>query len=180
MTPSPPSSTAAPATAPVDDAAVVAVAKTLNCPICQGRNLVDCPLPVCAEMRADIRTQLAQGRSPEAIVQHFVDYYGPAVRNTPPLVGLLGLAWWVPLVVVVGGSWAVGHILRRQRPGARGARAIAAAEGDATAEAVARSASAAQGDLARYAAELERLAFDGSPAPSARAPEGGSTPDGGA
>lgn len=180
MTPVPPSSTSAPVTASVDDAAVVAVAKTLNCPICQGRNLVDCPLPVCAEMRADIRTQLEQGRSAEAIVQHFVDYYGPAVRNTPPLVGLLGLAWWVPLVVVGGGTWAVGRLVRRQRPRPPDARATAAADGDAAAEDVDGLASADAGDLSHYAAELERLAFDGTPASPTPATDGASPPDGGA
>lgn len=127
---------------PVDEAEVLAVARGLNCPICQGRNLVECPLPVCAEMRDEIRARLAAGADRAAIIQHFVDYYGPAVRNTPPMSGLLGLAWWVPLGLLVGGAWLVARIVR---PGAGTSVAMAAGQGDSESP---------------YAAALERMVAD--------------------
>lgn len=125
----------------VDEAAVVAVARSLNCPICQGRNLVECPLPVCEEMRTEIRTRLAAGEDRAAVIQHFVDYYGPAVRNTPPLSGPLALAWWVPLVMLVGGGWLV-------------ARLVTARAGSG----VTSSGAAPSADAERFAALLERMA----------------------
>lgn len=133
---------AAASSTPVDEAEVLAVARGLNCPICQGRNLVECPLPVCAEMRDEIRARLAAGADRAAIIQHFVDYYGPAVRNTPPMSGLLGLAWWVPLGLLVGGAWLVARIVR---PGAGSGVAMATGQGDIESP---------------YAAALERMVAD--------------------
>lgn len=133
---------AAPISIPVDEAEVRAVARGLNCPICQGRNLVECPLPVCAEMRDEIRVRLAAGADRAAIIQHFVDYYGPAVRNTPPISGLLGLAWWVPIGLLVGGAWLVARIVR---PAAVPVRATATGEGETESP---------------YAAALEQMVAD--------------------
>ena len=133
---------AVPIAIPVDEAEVLAVARGLNCPICQGRNLVECPLPVCAEMRDEIRVRLAAGADRAAIIQHFVDYYGPAVRNTPPISGLLGLAWWVPMGLLVGGAWLVARIVR---PAAVPIRATATGEGEVESP---------------YAAALEQMVAD--------------------
>lgn len=137
-----PVDSAAASSTPVDEAEVLAVARGLNCPICQGRNLVECPLPVCAEMRDEIRARLAAGADRAAIIQHFVDYYGPAVRNTPPMSGLLGLAWWVPVGLLVGGAWLVARIVR---PGAGSGMAMATGQGDIESP---------------YAAALERMVAD--------------------
>lgn len=159
--------------AAVDDAAVAAVARALNCPICQGRNLLDCPLPVCAEMRAEIRSQLGAGRAPDAVIQHFVDYYGPTVRNTPPLGGLLGLAWWIPIVVVIGGTAAVARLVARRQAAARPAAASAGAASAAAsgqAQPAPPPTTPLDPAMARYAAQIERLAADDPDGPATPPP----------
>lgn len=142
-----PTNAAEPA-APVDAAEADAIARALNCPICEGRNLIDCPLDVCAEMRAEIRARLAAGDDRDAIIRHFVDYYGERVRNTPPLSGLSGLAWWVPLAALAVGVAVVGRLV--------GGRMAASG----AASAAARAPAAPPGVDEGYAAALERLAAE--------------------
>lgn len=83
---------------------VAAIARTLNCPLCQGYNLQDCPLEVCAQMREVIRQQLAAGATPEQVVAAFVADYGPQVLNAPPRSGFFAAAWLVPVLALVAGA----------------------------------------------------------------------------
>jgi cytochrome c-type biogenesis protein CcmH/NrfF len=99
--------------------AVAAVASGLNCPLCQGYNLQDCPLTVCAQMRAQIARDLASGSSPEAIKASFVADYGPGVLNAPPTEGFFWLIWLAPLVALLAGAlWLLrsGRRLSRAVP----------------------------------------------------------------
>lgn len=117
----------------VDPAAVARVADRLNCPICQGYTLRECPLEVCAQMRAEIGRRLAEGATDEAIVASFVALYGPTVLNEPPRRGFALLAWLAPLAVVA--LAAVGAILRG-RARATGAPPMAVAPSPGYAERV--------------------------------------------
>jgi cytochrome c-type biogenesis protein CcmH len=91
---------------------VYAIARKLNCPLCQGVTLSDCPLPVCDQMRAIIKEKLAKGESEEQIVQFFVDQYGEQVLNAPPAQGFNLLVYVLPfLALAVGAVW-VGFALR--------------------------------------------------------------------
>lgn len=104
----------APALTPeeVPPEAVAAVARSLNCPLCQGYSLQDCPLEVCTQMRALIAQKLAAGQTKEQITAAFVADYGPQVLNAPPTTGLYITAWVFPVLVLVaaallaaGGLW---------------------------------------------------------------------------
>ncbi|MFQ5460894.1 MAG: cytochrome c-type biogenesis protein CcmH, partial [Anaerolineae bacterium] len=106
--------------APADD--VAALARELNCPLCQGYNLQDCPLLVCAQMREVIGEKLAAGESEEDIVAFFVAQYGPQVLNEPPRRGFHLLAWTMPVVgLVLAGALAAVFLSRsRARHGSQG------------------------------------------------------------
>jgi cytochrome c-type biogenesis protein CcmH len=86
------------AVAPED---VAAIARSLNCPLCQGYNLQDCPLEVCAQMRETIRQKLEVGVTPDQIVADFVADYGPQVLSAPPRSGWMASAWLVPPIVLL-------------------------------------------------------------------------------
>ncbi len=102
-------------TSAVPDEDVSAIAQQLNCPTCEGYNLRDCPLTVCAQMRGQIRERLAAGVGEAAIIEEFVGYYGPQVLNAPPKRGLFLLAWWLPPAVLLLASLGVGTWGWRQR-----------------------------------------------------------------
>lgn len=110
----PPAADLASADAPgVPPEAVAAVARTLNCPICQGYSLQDCPLEVCAQMRGEIAAQLAAGRTADEVRAAFVADYGPQVLNAPPTRGFYLAAWLAPVAALMLGAVAVVVLARR-------------------------------------------------------------------
>lgn len=97
------------------------IARDLNCPLCEGLTLADCPLEVCEQMRALIREKLAQGETREEILDYFVERYGEEVLNAPPKKGFNLTAWVLPFLVLgVGMVWLSyllrGWITRREEP----------------------------------------------------------------
>jgi cytochrome c-type biogenesis protein CcmH len=144
--PAGPRGPAARAQAEVAPEAVAAIARDLNCPLCQGYTLQDCPLEVCAQMRALIRQRLAAGESRAEIMAAFVDEYGPQVLNAPPRRGPYLLAWLLPLAVLAGCAVFVWRRARR------------AAGGTVTGAADASDRGAAEALTSPYAERLDRLA----------------------
>ncbi len=134
----------------VSSSDVAEVARELNCPVCQGYNLQDCPLPVCAQMRELIRERLAAGETKDDILAAFVQDYGPQVLNAPPREGAFLAAWLLPIVVLLMGVAAAVVWLKRgstqELP-----RLDDGAEDTSTAGIESKNA---------YAQELERLARD--------------------
>lgn len=89
------------------------IAKSLNCPICVGYTLYECPLEVCEDWRALIRQKLSTGETREEIVQYFIDQYGEQVLNYPRPQGFNWLAWVLPFLALGGGGIWVALLLRR-------------------------------------------------------------------
>lgn len=87
----------------VDPAQVAAIAKELNCPLCQGYSLLDCPLQVCAQMRQLIADRLRDGWTPAEVRAQFVADYGPQILSAPPAQGIGLAAWLTPVLAVVAG-----------------------------------------------------------------------------
>lgn len=106
--------TAAGAQGPTSEA-VKKITDKLNCPLCQGRNLTDCPLPICEQMRQVIAQKLAAGESEDQIIQFFVGQYGEQVLNQPPLRGFNLLGWVVPFAGLAAGAVIVFYALRQWR-----------------------------------------------------------------
>ncbi len=112
----------APVTAQAPDPALeeemYRIADKLNCPICQGQRLSECPIQICQEMRAEIVDRLAQGQGEEQIIAAFVDRYGVQVLNQPPIEGFNVLAWVMPfiglVIVLAAGGWMLRTWLRRR------------------------------------------------------------------
>lgn len=108
---------AAQAPDPATEEEMYRIADKLNCPICQGQRLSECPLQICEEMRAEIVERLQEGQTEEQVIQAFVDRYGIQVLNQPPAEGFNVLAWVIPFVglavVLVAGGWALRQWSRR-------------------------------------------------------------------
>lgn len=119
-TPEPMDSTAPVDTSAVSDDAVFEVAESLYCPVCENIPLDSCPTEACRQWREEIRIQLAQGQTPQQVINNFVERYGDRVVGVPqdPLLRGLSLItpWLIGAVVLVAGV----SILIRWRRGQRG------------------------------------------------------------
>ena len=92
---------------------VEAVARTLYCPLCVGRRLDSCEIPLCQDMKKEIARQLAEGRTPEQIRAYFVQQYGPVVLGEPPRKGVNWLAWVIPIIALLAAVTYAGIKVRQ-------------------------------------------------------------------
>lgn len=95
------------------DALTSSVAAELRCPVCQGLSLADSPTELSMEMKAVIREQLAEGRSPEEVKAYFVSRYGEWILLEPPASGFNLLVYVLPLVALLLGLVVVVLLVRR-------------------------------------------------------------------
>ena len=80
-----------------------AVEQQLRCPICQGESVADSPSDIAKSMRAEIRQDLAAGKSPAWIKAYFVSRYSDWILLAPPASGLGNFAWVAPPLLLLGG-----------------------------------------------------------------------------
>ncbi|MCZ2135765.1 MAG: cytochrome c-type biogenesis protein CcmH [Burkholderiales bacterium] len=112
----------APSADPALEARVKALSAELRCLVCQNQTVADSDAPVAADLRAQVRTQLAAGKSEDEVKQYMTDRFGDFVLYRPPLkAGTLLLWFGPPLALIVAGVL----LLRRLRR-ANDAPAVAA------------------------------------------------------
>ena len=99
---------------PSDDQ-VNAIASQLFCPVCENTPLDVCPTTACHQWRELIRQMLAEGKSPAAIKQYFVDYYGARVLSEPPVTGINWLVYIVPPAAFIAGATLLFFAFRTWR-----------------------------------------------------------------
>lgn len=97
---------------PVSDDEVNQIARELYCPVCENTPLDVCPTQACEDWRAEIRTQLSQGKSKAEIQQYFVERYGAQVLSTPPQEGFNLIVWLLPIGAVIVGAIFFGRYLK--------------------------------------------------------------------
>lgn len=96
----------------VTDDQVNAVARQLNCPVCENIPLDVCDTPACVQWRDLIRQKLAAGETPEQVVAYFHETYGDRVLQEPPRQGFTAALWILPGVGVAVAAWLLGRTLR--------------------------------------------------------------------
>jgi len=92
-----------------------ALERELRCLVCQNQSLAESNAPLAMDLRNQIRSQLAAGKSEREVVDYLVERYGDFVRYRPPLKASTVLLWAGPFVFLVGGFYLLARILRRRR-----------------------------------------------------------------
>ena len=100
----------------VTDDQVNAVAKQLNCPVCENVPLDVCETQACSQWRDLIRQKLGAGDKPEQIIAYFRTTYGDRVLQSPPREGFTTLVWILPFVGLIAGVVILVVVLRRMAP----------------------------------------------------------------
>ncbi len=111
----------------VTDDQVNAVAKRLNCPVCENVPLDVCETQACVQWRDLIRQKLAAGEKPEQVIAYFRATYGDRVLQSPPREGFTGLVWILPFVGLIIGVAILVVVLRRMAAQPAAAKAEIAA-----------------------------------------------------
>lgn len=103
---------------PTSEAAFRRVSDRLLCQCGCSYMVLSCNHLDCSSatfIRRTIQTQLAAGKSEDAIVAGFVEQYGPRILPEPPRKGFSLSAWVMPFVVLVLGGILVSYILWRMK-----------------------------------------------------------------
>ncbi len=104
---------------PLPDAAQEARAQALfsglRCVVCQSESIADSKALVAADMRREIRSQIAARKSDADIVEYFVSRYGNGVLMRTPFNRTTWLLWLAPLFVLLGGGALAWRFFRKNK-----------------------------------------------------------------
>lgn len=100
---------------PADDARYRQLIHELRCLVCQNQNIADSDAPLAADLRAQVRTQMAAGRSDAEIKTYLTERYGDFVLYRPPFKAQTLLLWFGPVLLLLGALAAALLFWRRSR-----------------------------------------------------------------
>ncbi len=90
------------------------LAEELRCLVCQNQTIADSNAPLALDLRNQIRTQIAEGRSDSQIREYMVDRYGDFVLYRPPFKASTALLWAGPFALLLFGAGIAIAIMRRR------------------------------------------------------------------
>ena len=91
------------------------LAEELRCLVCQNQTIADSNAPLALDLRNQIRTQIAQGRSDDQIRAYMVERYGDFVLYKPPFKANTALLWLAPALLLAGGAAVFWAVVNRRR-----------------------------------------------------------------
>jgi len=97
------------------EARLKALAEELRCLVCQNQTIADSSAPLALDLRNQIRTQIAQGKTDEQIRAYMVDRYGDFVLYRPPFKATTVVLWLGPFLLIAAGIGIFLVVVRRRR-----------------------------------------------------------------
>lgn len=89
------------------------IAAQVKCPQCAGQTAADSDTSSARGIRRVIATDLQDGLSTDAILDHLAESYGNAIVLTPTASGVTGLVWVLPVVFGVAATAGLIVVFRR-------------------------------------------------------------------
>lgn len=93
----------------------LALAAQLRCLVCQNQSIAESNAQLAQDLRAQIRSQIAAGRSDAQIVQFMTERYGEFVLYRPRLGVATVLLWFGPLVFLAVAAVLIVRMRRAAR-----------------------------------------------------------------
>lgn len=100
---------------PVLEAHVLKLSENLRCLVCQNQSIAESNADLAKDLRAEVREQLAAGRTDQQVVDYLVARYGDFVLYRPPFKAITVLLWTGPGLLLVSGLAWLGWRLRSRR-----------------------------------------------------------------
>jgi cytochrome c-type biogenesis protein CcmH len=85
---------------PILEARVKALSAELRCLVCQNQTVEDSTAPVARDMKDQVRTQLAAGKSEAEVKRYMTDRFGDFVLYKPPLKATTIVLWAGPFIAL--------------------------------------------------------------------------------
>jgi cytochrome c-type biogenesis protein CcmH len=92
------------------------LAKELRCLVCQNESLADSTAGLAQDLRADVITQMRDGKSDVDIKNYMTARYGDFILYKPPVKPRTWLLWFGPFVLLLLGAIFVANIIRHRKP----------------------------------------------------------------
>ncbi|MDS7596562.1 cytochrome c-type biogenesis protein [Agrobacterium tumefaciens] len=86
----------------------------LRCMVCQNQSIDDSNAELARDLRVLVRERLTEGDSDEAVIDYVVSRYGEFVLLKPRLSLRTALLWGAPILLILGGAFAVFVFSRRR------------------------------------------------------------------
>lgn len=99
---------------PVAEKRLQALSKELRCLVCQNETIADSNAELAVDLRREIRSMIADGRSDNEILDFMVTRYGDFVLYRPPVKGVTLLLWGGPVALLLLGLFLLVSYLRRR------------------------------------------------------------------
>lgn len=103
------------ASAQDDDARYRALINELRCLVCQNQSIAESNAPLAADLREQVRAQIAAGRSDAEIAKFLTARYGDFVLYRPPFKPRTWLLWAGPFVLLLLAGGLAAMFVRRSR-----------------------------------------------------------------
>jgi cytochrome c-type biogenesis protein CcmH len=94
---------------------VIAISRTLKCPVCEGESVAESNADASLDIRADIAKRLDEGQSADQIRAYYAAHYGPSILLTPSSSGVSSLVWVIPVIALVVSGAVLFFLFRRWR-----------------------------------------------------------------
>jgi cytochrome c-type biogenesis protein CcmH len=89
-----------------------ALIREVRCPKCQNESIADSHAPVAADLRREIREQLAAGATDQEVIDFLLARYGDFVLYRPRVSSTTWALWAGPFVLLALGAVVFSRILR--------------------------------------------------------------------
>jgi cytochrome c-type biogenesis protein CcmH len=97
------------------DKRAAALEEELRCLVCQNQTIADSHAGLAADLRREVREQLAQGKSEQEVLDFMVQRYGDFVLYRPPVKSTTWLLWCGPFLLLAAGALLLVSRLRAGR-----------------------------------------------------------------
>ncbi len=109
---------------PEQEARAREIALEIRCLVCQNQSIMDSNAGLAKDLRGIVRERVLAGDTDDEVRQYLVDRYGDWVLLNPPFKLRTYLLWLGPLLIFIGGGFAMFLFLRRKNDVAGSPEAI--------------------------------------------------------
>ena len=98
-----------------DEARYHALIGELRCLVCQNQSIAESNAPLAADLRDQVRTQMAAGKTDAEIIEFVTARYGDFVLYRPPFKARTWLLWLGPFVLLLAVAAIAAKFIRRSQ-----------------------------------------------------------------